>query len=101
MFLQNEPVTLDELVAKLKAIEPTARDRRIFVRGDKANSYGTVVKVLGVIIEGGFTKVALLTDPSGAQDNTKSSASPDQKQGAVTPDRAARSGGAESAKRGG
>ena len=65
IFLQNQPVSLDELVAKLGAIAPTARDQRIFVRGDQANSYGRVVQVLGVIIQGGFTKVALLTDPSG------------------------------------
>ena len=66
VFLQDQPVTLSELAVKLKAIEPTARNRRIFVRGDKANQYGRIVQVLGIIIEGGFTKVALLTDPAGA-----------------------------------
>ncbi len=65
IFLQNQPVSLEELTTKLAAIAPTARDRRIFVRGDKANAYGRVVQVLGVIIQGGFTKVALLTDPAG------------------------------------
>ncbi len=77
IFLQDQKVTLDTLVAKLKAISPTAQNRRIFVRGDKANSYGHMVRVLAVIIEGGFTKVALLTNPSGqpASGNGKAGAS--------------------------
>jgi biopolymer transport protein TolR len=66
IFLQDQPVSLDDLVGKLTAIAPTARDQRIFVRGDQANAYGRIIQVLGVIIQGGFTKVALLTDPSGA-----------------------------------
>jgi biopolymer transport protein TolR len=65
VFLQNEPIQLPELVAKLTAIAKEAKDRRIFVRGDKANSYGTMMEVMGTIIQGGFTKVSLLTDPSG------------------------------------
>ncbi len=64
IFLQDQPVTLEDLVGKLAAMAPTARDQRIFVRGDQANSYGRVVQVLGVIIQGGFTKVALLTNPA-------------------------------------
>ncbi len=65
VFLQNEPIQLPELVAKLAAIAKEAKDRRIFVRGDKGNSYGTMMEVMGTIIQGGFTKVSLLTDPSG------------------------------------
>ncbi len=67
VFLQNEPIDLPELVAKLTAIAKEQKDRRIFVRGDKANTYGTMMEVMGTIIQGGFTKVSLLTDPSGGQ----------------------------------
>ena len=38
VFLQDQKVDLGELVAKLKAIVQDNKDRRIFVRGDKANS---------------------------------------------------------------
>ncbi len=65
VFLQDTPVQTDELVTKLQAIAQDSKDRRIFVRGDKANSYGRMLEVMATIIQGGFTKVALLTDPSG------------------------------------
>ena len=62
IFLQNEPVDLTDLVAKLQAIGQNNPDRRIFVRGDKANTYGRIMEVMGTITEGGFTKVALLAE---------------------------------------
>jgi len=65
VFLQDQPIPLGELAAKLAAIAKEQKDRRIFVRGDKANSYGVMMEVMGVIIQGGFAKVSLLTDPSG------------------------------------
>ena len=65
VYLQNEQIDLPDLVAKLSAIAKEQKDRRIFVRGDKANTYGKMLEVMGTIIQGGFTKVSLLTDPSG------------------------------------
>lgn len=62
IFLQNEPVDLADLVAKLQAIAQNNPDRRIFVRGDKSNTYGQIMEVMGTITEGGFTKVALLAE---------------------------------------
>jgi biopolymer transport protein TolR len=63
VFLQDTPVQTTELITKLQAIAQDQKDRRIFVRGDKANSYGRMLEVMATIIQGGFTKVALLTDP--------------------------------------
>jgi biopolymer transport protein TolR len=65
VFLQDEPIDLGNLVGKLQAIAQDQKDRRIFVRGDKANSYGRMLEVMSTIIQGGFTKVALMTDPTG------------------------------------
>jgi len=65
VFLQDAPVQVPELIAKLQAIAQDNKDRRIFVRGDKGNGYGRMLEVLATIIQGGFTKVSLLTDPSG------------------------------------
>jgi biopolymer transport protein TolR len=65
VFLQDEPMELADLIAKLQAIAKDNKDRRIFVRGDKGNSYGRMLEVMATIIQGGFTKVALMTDPSG------------------------------------
>ncbi len=64
VYLQDDPIQLPDLVAKLQAIAQNQNDRRIFVRGDKANSYGRMLEVMATIIQGGFTKVSLLTDPS-------------------------------------
>jgi biopolymer transport protein TolR len=64
VYLQDTPTELPDLVAKLQAISQNQNDRRIFVRGDKANSYGRMLEVMATIIQGGFTKVSLLTDPS-------------------------------------
>ena len=66
VYLQDAEIVLPELVAKLAAIAKDQKDRRIFVRGDKGITYGQMLEVMGTIITGGFTKVALLTDPSGA-----------------------------------
>jgi biopolymer transport protein TolR len=67
VYLQDQKVELPELVGKLQAIVQDNKDRRIFVRGDKANSYGRIIEVMGTIVQGGFTKAALMSEtPLGA-----------------------------------
>ena len=63
VYLQDQKVDLPELVAKLQALSQNDKDRRIFVRGDKANQYGRIIEVMGTIVQGGFTKAALLSEP--------------------------------------
>lgn len=72
IFLQETEVPLEGLVPRLQAImreQPQgAPERRIFVRGDKAISYGRVMEVMGTIAGAGFTRVALLAEqPAGPQ----------------------------------
>ena len=71
IFLQETEVPLEGLVAQLQAIarnQPagaapgSTQERRIFVRGDRAISYGRVMEVMGTISAGGFTRVALLAE---------------------------------------
>ncbi len=62
IFLQDQVLELTDLVTKLQAIAKNNAERRIFVRGDKSVSYGTILQVMGTITEGGFTKVALLAE---------------------------------------
>jgi biopolymer transport protein TolR len=66
IFLQETEVPLEGLVGQLQAIAgaqaPGAEERRIFVRGDRAISYGRVMEVMGTISAGGFSKVALLAE---------------------------------------
>ncbi len=67
VYLMDEAVELPDLVVKLQAIAKDEKDRRIFVRGDRTNSYGRIMEVMGTIIQGGFTKVSLLTEQVGGK----------------------------------
>ncbi|GBQ07488.1 protein TolR [Acidiphilium acidophilum] len=60
VYLQNSKVALTNLVATLQQIAKNNTDRRIFVRGDTSVPYGTMLKVMATITDGGFDKVALL-----------------------------------------
>jgi biopolymer transport protein TolR len=75
IFLQDTQVELAGLVPQLRAIlenqPPGAPERRIFVRGDRAISYGRVMEVMGTVSSAGFSRVALLAEqpqavPGGA-----------------------------------
>ncbi len=70
IFLQETEVALDALVPQLQAIlrnQPQGQpERRIFVRGDRAISYGRVMEVMGTVSSAGFSRVALLAEqPQG------------------------------------
>ena len=71
IFLQEQEVQVDELVAKLQAAAQNNAERRIFVRGDKGITYGRIMEVMGTINQGGFTKVALLADQTATAPATK------------------------------
>jgi biopolymer transport protein TolR len=62
IYLQDTEIPLTDLATKLSAVADGKMDRRIFVRGDKALSYGKIMEVMATITEGGFTKVALLAE---------------------------------------
>ena len=66
IYLQDEKMNLEDLVPKLQAISQGKSDKKILVRGDKGNSYGRMLQVMATITQGGFTHLALLSDPSGA-----------------------------------
>jgi biopolymer transport protein TolR len=64
IILQESPIELGELVPRLQAIAANrVRDEvRVFVRGDRAASYGRIAETLTAIQQGGFTRVALQMD---------------------------------------
>ncbi|HYZ64407.1 MAG TPA: protein TolR [Acetobacteraceae bacterium] len=66
IYLQETELPLPELASKLAAIAEGKMDRRIFVRGDKGLTYGRIMEVMATITQGGFTKVALLAEQTGA-----------------------------------
>ncbi|HBF28299.1 protein TolR [Rhizobium sp.] len=61
VFLQESPIAVDEVVAKLQAIATTGYNERIYVRGDTAAAYGTVMKVMALISTAGYKNIGLVT----------------------------------------
>jgi len=62
IYLQETAITRVELVPKLVAVSGANPNLRIFVRGDKAIAYGTVMEVMGQVSAAGFSRVALLAE---------------------------------------
>lgn len=62
IYLQNTPVSEDDLVPRLTAIAGNGYDQRIFVRGDRSVDYGRVMQVMALISAAGFTHIGLVTD---------------------------------------
>ena len=60
IYIQDTPVPLEKLAARLIAITGSNPEIRIFVRGDKSIDYGTVLMVMGRVNAAGFKKVSLL-----------------------------------------
>ena len=63
VFVKDQPVLLADLTSRLKTV--AAADDRIYVRGDKAASYGTIMQVMGTISGAGFTRIALVALKDG------------------------------------
>jgi len=61
IHLQETEIPLEEVVPKLEAIAKTGYEERIFIRGDKAADYGTVMKVMARISAAGYKNLGLVT----------------------------------------
>jgi biopolymer transport protein TolR len=65
VFVNDTEVSMNDLIAKLKAITDArgnGLDERIFMRADKSADYGTVAKVMGQLSGAGFKRLALVTE---------------------------------------
>jgi biopolymer transport protein TolR len=71
IYLQNTQIPEDSLVSKLTAIAANGYDQRIFVRADKSVDYGSVMEVMGLLSEAGFTHIGLVTDVAKHNDDDK------------------------------
>jgi biopolymer transport protein TolR len=75
IFLQEHETPIENLVPRLVAVTGANPDIKIFVRGDKAIPYGSVMEVMGAISAAGFKKVSLMAElPKSA--NPKSTTRP-------------------------
>ncbi len=62
VYIGETQVALEEVADKLKGIAKNGYDDTIFVKGDRGANYGNVLKVMGRIVEGGFTKVSFVSE---------------------------------------
>ena len=63
IFLGEDELTDDSIIAKLTAAAKNGTEDRVFVRGDKRVDYGRVAQVMAIVTGGGFRHVALVTEP--------------------------------------
>ena len=63
IFLNDTPMTTDQLTSKLRAIAAARPDRQLYVRADQSVAYGEVMRVMGAVHEAGLVRVGLVTEP--------------------------------------
>lgn len=66
VFMGETKVSLEKLGATLAAIAAEAPDRRVYIKADQKLDYGKIMNVMAIINTAGFTKIALVTDPTTA-----------------------------------
>ncbi len=79
LFIREEQVSENRLVSRLAELRASEGDTVVYVRADKARSYGDVMDLLGRVGESGYQRLSLLSQPKisqGAQiyDNPRASA---------------------------
>jgi biopolymer transport protein TolR len=67
IFMGKTAVKLERLRGILSAVAQENPDRRVYIKADSRLSYGQVVGVMAAVNSSGFTKIALVTDPTMAQ----------------------------------
>ncbi len=60
VFIGEDEVATDQLVPKLNALATNGTEERIYVRGDKTASYGTIMSVMATINAAGFKHIGLV-----------------------------------------
>ncbi len=66
VFLDNAPVSMEQLATEMKALAAQDPDTTIMVRADDKLAYGRVVEVMRILNEAQITRMALVTTPDGA-----------------------------------
>ena len=62
VFIQTTQIGIDALGAQVQAIIGEGYDKPIYVRGDEATPYGTIMEVMAEIKAAGYTRVSLVTE---------------------------------------
>ncbi len=80
VFLADEELKDDAIVARLSALAAEDADQVVLVRGDKEIQYGRLMEIMGQVSQAGFLKVSLIAEmaPGGPArpPNTEAAPSP-------------------------
>ena len=66
-YINETPVARGLLRDRLRAFLKTRKDRTVFLKADRALSYGTVVETLDILNRMGIENLGMITDTSGAR----------------------------------
>jgi biopolymer transport protein ExbD len=66
LFLDDVPVSEEALQAQMHALGSSASELTVMVRADERVQYAAVVRVLKILHEAGVSRMALVTQESGA-----------------------------------
>ena len=64
VFVNDQPVPIEQLADKLKDTTKNGFDERIYVRGANQVNYGRIAEVMSIVTTAGYKKVALVTEPN-------------------------------------
>ncbi|HCS22395.1 MAG TPA: protein TolR [Alphaproteobacteria bacterium] len=67
LFVGETKMTVERLTVMLQSIAAETTERRVYIRADQALDYGKVMEVMGLVSRLGFTKIALVTDPTSGK----------------------------------
>jgi biopolymer transport protein ExbD len=60
-YFDKDPVTLEQVIERLKALKETEADPRVFINGDEKAEFGKAIAVLDEVRKLGISKVAIET----------------------------------------
>jgi len=66
-YINETPVARGLLRERLRAFLKTRKDRTVFLKADRALSYGTVVETLDILNRMGIENLGMITDTTGAK----------------------------------
>ena len=62
VFLNDQPVTPDELAAGLAKAAADSRDTEVQLRADQTVPYGKVVELMGIANKAGLSRIGFVTE---------------------------------------
>ncbi|WP_394244800.1 TonB system transport protein ExbD [Halopseudomonas laoshanensis] len=60
LFVQEQEIALSQLQAQILGITSGDRETRLFLRGDQAVDYGTLMRVMNTLQKAGYTRISLV-----------------------------------------